>query len=77
MSVEQCRPATVRRDFTISIPEDVRAQYNLNPGDDVWVVWNGGKPVELNADNPMHKYYGILAGRGIVNDFEREADRQL
>ncbi len=60
--------------FQIVIPRDVRERMKLKPGTKFRVIDIGGS-VELIPIRPIEEYKGILKGKGIGTDIEREDDR--
>lgn len=60
--------------FQVVIPQAVRKRMKLKPGARFRVVEVGGC-VELIPIIPIDEYEGILKGKGIGTDIEREDDR--
>ena len=65
---------TISPKFQVVIPKSVREAMKLRAGQRVRVFEHDGV-IELVPLRPMSEYRGIL--RGMVNDFEREPDREL
>lgn len=65
---------TLSSKFQIVIPREVRERMKLKPGTRFRVIDIGGG-LELIPVRPMEEYRGILKGKGIGTDIEREADR--
>ena len=65
---------TLSSKFQIMIPKGVREQLQLKPGERFHVVGFGDR-VELIPVRSIEQMRGILAGRGIEADIEREEDR--
>lgn len=67
----------VSKDYQIPIPEAIREELHLESGDRVRISVGREGVVLQPAENPMRQYRGLFAGLGIVNNFEREPDREL
>jgi len=65
---------TLSSKFQVVIPRDVRERMRLKPGTRFRVIDTGGG-VELIPIRPIEEYRGILKGKGIGTDIEREDDR--
>ncbi|NOT49358.1 MAG: AbrB/MazE/SpoVT family DNA-binding domain-containing protein [Acidobacteria bacterium] len=65
---------TLSSKFQIMIPKGVREQLQLKPGERFHVIGFGDR-VELVPVRPIKEMRGILKGRGIETDIEREDDR--
>jgi AbrB family looped-hinge helix DNA binding protein len=65
---------TLSSKFQIVIPRAVRERLNLSPGERFHVIDYGGR-VELLPVRPMEEFRGILKGKPISTDIEREDDR--
>lgn len=60
--------------FQVVIPKAVREAAHLEKGQHLGVAFRDGR-IELVPLRPAREYMGFL--KGMANDFEREADREL
>lgn len=65
---------TLSSKFQVVIPREVRERMRLKPGARFRVIDIGGG-VELIPIRPIEEYQGILKGKGIGTDIDREDDR--
>ena len=65
---------TVSPKYQVVIPLSIRKALGLKPGQKVELREKDGSVVMV-PQKPISEYFGLL--RGMVNDFEREPDREL
>lgn len=65
---------TLSSKFQIVIPRGIREKLQLRPGERFHVISFGDR-VELIPLRPIEELRGILKGKGIVPEIEREDDR--
>lgn len=65
---------TLSSKFQVVIPQAIRQRLRLKPGERFRVISFGDR-VEFIRVRPMEEFRGILKGKGIDTDIEREDDR--
>ena len=65
---------TLSSKFQVVIPQAVREKLSLTPGEKFRVLSFGDR-VEFVRVRPMKEFLGILKGKGISPEIEREEDR--
>lgn len=65
---------TVSPKFQVVIPLSIRKALGIKAGQKIEMVERDGR-IELVPQKPMSAHRGLL--RGMVNDFEREPDREF
>ncbi|KPF77756.1 hypothetical protein IP88_05605 [alpha proteobacterium AAP81b] len=65
---------TVSPKYQVVIPQDVRRHMSIKPGQKlVAMAW--GDHIVLVPQRPIHEIQALF--KGMVNDFERERDREF
>lgn len=65
---------TLSSKFQFVIPNSIRKELNLSPGQKFTILRYGNR-LELMPVRPIEEFRGILKGKGIDPDIEREDDR--